>query len=135
MINQLLNAGKRLAQPFSLNQEKAYRQQLKTLKKLLLKAANTEYGRKYKFNDVLNAKFVYKEYKKQVPIADYSIMHEWWQKAYNGGENITWPGKIEYFALSSGTSEGSSKYIPVSQDMIKSITRASLRQIISIIMY
>lgn len=63
---------------------------------------------------------------------DYSAMHDWWQKAYNGGENITWPGKIEYFALSSGTSEGSSKYIPVSQDMLKSITRTSLRQIISI---
>ncbi len=132
MINQLLNAGKRLAQPFSLNQEKAYRQQLKTLKKLLTKAANTEYGRKYNFNEVLNAKFVYKEYKKQVPVTDYGTMHNWWQKAYNGKEDITWPGKIEYFALSSGTSEGSSKYIPVSQDMIKSITRASLRQVISI---
>lgn len=63
---------------------------------------------------------------------DYTIMHEWWQKAYNGAENITWPGKIEFFALSSGTSEGASKYIPVSQDMIKSITKASLRQVISI---
>ncbi len=132
IITQLLSAGKRLAQPFSLNQEKAYRQQLRTLKKLLLKAENTKYGKKFNFSNVLNSKFVYKEYQKNVSISEYSTMHDWWQKAYNGEENISWPGKIEYFALSSGTSEGSSKYIPVSHEMIKSITRASLRQVISI---
>ena len=60
IITQLLSAGKRLAQPFSLNQEKAYRQQLRTLKKLLLKAENTKYGKKFNFSNVLNSKFVYK---------------------------------------------------------------------------
>ncbi len=132
IIKQLVNAGKRLSQPFSLTQEKAYRQQLRTLKKLLSKAETTAYGKKYNFGKILLSKTVYRSYQQNVPLVDYSKMHDWWQKAYNGAENVTWPGKIEFFALSSGTSEGASKYIPVSQDMIKSITRASLRQIISI---
>ncbi len=132
LLSQIINTGRRLALPFILNQEKAYTQQLKTLRGLLNKAQDTEFGREHQFNNILSNKFLYKEFRNKVPIADYSKMHIWWQKAYNGDENVTWPGKIEYFALSSGTSEGASKYIPVSSDMIKSITRASLRQIISI---
>lgn len=132
ILKQIVNAGKRVALPFALNQEKAYRHQMRTLKKLLEKAENTEFGKTFGFKEIIDSKFLYKAYKQNVPLMDYSKMHEWWQKAYNGSENITWPGKIEYFALSSGTSEGASKYIPVSQDMLKSITRTSLRQIISI---
>lgn len=132
ILKQIVNAGRRITLPFTLNQDKAYRQQLRTLKKLLKKAEDTEYGIKHNFKNVLNSKTVYRSYKQLVPVMDYSKMHDWWQKAYNGSENVTWPGKIDFFALSSGTSEGSSKYIPVSEDMIKSITKASLRQIISI---
>src|SRR5690606_24653560 len=84
------------------------------------------------FSKILDSKFLYRSYKQGVNIKDYSDMHVWWQKSYKGVENVTWPGKIEHFALSSGTSEGSSKYIPISQDMLKSITKASIRQVISI---
>src|SRR6185369_8879703 len=93
---------------------------------------NTEYGKKYNFGKILSSKAVYRSYHQNVPIVDYSKMHDWWQKAYHGAEDVTWPGKIEFFALSSGTSEGASKYIPVSRDMIKSITKTSLRQVISV---
>jgi hypothetical protein len=132
ILKKIVNAGRRIALPFALNQDNAYRQQLRTLKKLLNKAERTEYGIAHHFTKVIKSKTVYRSYKQLVPIMDYSKMHDWWQKAYNGSENVTWPGKIDFFALSSGTSEGSSKYIPVSEDMIKSITKASLRQIISI---
>ena len=132
ILKQIVNAGRRIAIPFTFNQDKAYRHQMRTLKKLLQKAEHTAFGERYRFSEVLKSKFLYRSYKQHVPLMDYSAMHDWWQSAYNGGENVTWPGKIEYFALSSGTSEGASKYIPVSQDMLKSITKASIRQIISI---
>ncbi len=132
IMKQLVNAGKRLSHSFALTQAKAYRQQLRTLKKLLVKAETTDYGTKHNFSRILESKTIYRSFQQNVPIANYDSMHIWWQRAYNGIENVTWPGKIEFFALSSGTSEGASKYIPVSQDMIKSITKASLRQIISI---
>jgi hypothetical protein len=133
ILNQVFNTGKRLASPFSLNQKNALKQQTKTLKKLLTKAAETEYGKTYKFGEVVESKFTLRKYQQNVPISEYKTIHDWWQRAYNGEENITWPGKIEYFALSSGTSEGASKYIPVSDDMIKSITKAGLRQMVSLI--
>jgi hypothetical protein len=133
ILNQIFNTGKRLASPFSLNQKNALKQQTKTLKKLLTKAAETEYGKTYKFGEVVESKFTLRKYQQNVPISEYKTIHDWWQRAYNGEENITWPGKIEYFALSSGTSEGASKYIPVSDDMIKSITKAGLRQMVSLI--
>jgi hypothetical protein len=60
-------------------------------------------------------------------------MHAWWQKSYNGEENVAWPGKMQYFALSSGTSEGSSKYIPVSKEQLKAIMRASRRQLFAVV--
>ncbi len=37
--------------------------------------------------------------------------------------DVTWPGKIKYYALSSGTSEAASKYIPVTKDLLRSNTR------------
>ena len=35
-------------------------------------------------------------------------------------DDITWPGKIPYYALSSGTTSGATKYIPVSWEMVES---------------
>src|SRR5690606_21185021 len=56
---------------------------------------------------------------------------EWWHKLRTGGENITWPGKVKYFALSSGTSDSSSKHIPVTSDMIKAIKKMGFKQLYS----
>ena len=50
-------------------------------------------------------------------------------------EDICWPGKVKYFALSSGTSDSSSKHIPVTRDMIRSIRKVSFRQILSLAKY
>lgn len=33
------------------------------------------------------------------------IYNEWWHKTLEGQSDICWPGKIKYYALSSGTSE------------------------------
>ena len=57
---------------------------------------------------------------------------EWWQKAHEGEKNVAWPGRVKYFALSSGTSEAASKHIPVTKDMVKAIHRTSIRQILSL---
>jgi hypothetical protein len=39
---------------------------------------------------------------------------------------VTWPGRIPYLALSSGTTSGTTKYIPVSPEMLASNRRAAL---------
>lgn len=59
------------------------------------------------------------------------IFKNWWYKAVNGEANVCWPKKVKYFALSSGTSDAASKYIPVSGDMLRAIKRASKRLVMS----
>ena len=70
-----------------------------------------------------------KKFQELVPVHDYNkIYEEWWKKTLEGVPDVTWPGKIKYYALSSGTSDAASKYIPVTRDMcaaIRSIIYAS----------
>lgn len=117
----------------SIIRQRTKEKQNRTLRKLLSKAAETEFGKAHGFNKILSQKKCYETFAQKVPFGDYSHMLPWWTKAREGHENVTWPGKIHHFALSSGTSDGSSKYIPVSKEMLKSITRTSLRQIASIV--
>ncbi|TVQ16904.1 MAG: GH3 auxin-responsive promoter [Bacteroidetes bacterium] len=106
------------------------------LKKLLRRAANTAMGEKYGFNQILKSKNVVAEFQKRVPTYDYNkIFKEWWYRSLNGEAYVTWPGKVKYFALSSGTSEASSKYIPVTGDMLRAIKKTSIKQIFSLARY
>jgi hypothetical protein len=112
------------------------RQQLRVLKKLLKKARFTEFGQKYRFDDILLSKNVAKQFQEEVPVHDYNkIYEEWWKKTLEGIPDVAWPGKIKYYALSSGTSESASKYIPVTKDMLRSNQVNYLRQMISLIGY
>ncbi len=52
-----------------------------------------------------------------------------------GEAYVTCPVRVKYFALSSGTSEASSKYIPVTNDMLKAIKKTSIKQIFSLARY
>src|SRR5690606_4262839 len=79
---------------------------------------------------------IYKAFKSRVPVFTYNKMfREWISKSQNGEENVSWPGKVKYFALSSGTSESSSKHIPVTKDMLKSITNVGFKQLYSMVNY
>lgn len=116
-----------------------FKQQKKTLSKLLAKARYTEFGEKYSFEDILSSSLFgeprefYEQYKAHVPVYDYNrIYNEWWKRLLDGEKNVTWPGRVKYFALSSGTSEASSKYIPVTNAMSKAMQRTSIRQILSL---
>ena len=110
--------------------------QEKELKKLLKKASNTAFGKHYNFEDILKSDNILKNYKENVPIFDYNSMYKnWWFRALNGEEFVTWPGKVKYFALSSGTSEASSKFIPITSNMLRSIKKASIQQILAATKY
>jgi hypothetical protein len=52
-----------------------------------------------------------------------------------GKKNVTWPGKVNYFALSSGTSGAASKFIPVTDAMIKAIRKTGVRQLLTLSKY
>jgi hypothetical protein len=141
ILSNLLKKGIRLRESLEQEYSSPIDLQKQELKKLLLKAERTEIGKKYDFQRILkdfrngNQEF-YERYKSQVPIYDYDSIHaEFWQKLQEGKKNITWPGPVKYFALSSGTSGASSKYIPITKDMVKAIRRTGVRQILSLSKY
>jgi hypothetical protein len=116
--------------------------QRKTLQKLLKKAKNTEFGLKYNFESLVSFQGfkrkneLYEAFKSSVPIHDYEKMYsQWWSRTHKGYKNVTWPGKVKYFALSSGTSTASSKAIPVTKEMLKSIHKSSIAQIVALGQY
>ncbi len=112
------------------------RQQLRVLKKLLKKARFTEFGQRYRFDEILMQKDVAAAFQKNVPVHDYNKIYEqWWKKTLDGFPDVAWPGKIKYYALSSGTSEAASKYIPVTKEMLRSNSVNYMRQFLSVLGY
>jgi hypothetical protein len=108
-----------------------YDQQVKELKKLLTKAEFTAFGEHYGFSKLLNEANVVEAFQKTVHTHDYnSMFKKWWYRALNGEAFVCWPKRIKYFALSSGTSDSSSKYIPITPDMLKAIKKCNIRQLV-----
>ncbi|PJJ76714.1 GH3 auxin-responsive promoter [Thermoflavifilum aggregans] len=108
--------------------------QLQVLRRLLQKAQFTEFGTAYQFTRILLSPHWVKEYQNTVPIHSYNEMYRrWWHKCLEGCADVTWPGKVPYFALSSGTSESSSKHIPVTRDMLRNIRKVGMKQLYSMV--
>lgn len=141
IISTLLKKGIRLRESLDQEYSSPLDLQKTQLKKLLLRAEKTEIGKKYDFHGILTAfregnREFYERYKSQVPIYDYDSIHaEFWEKLLAGKPNITWPGAVKYFALSSGTSGAASKYLPITKSMVKAIRRTGVRQILSLSKY
>ena len=127
---------KSIAKALYLPVSDARSQQLHVLKKLLRKARFTQFGQKYKFDETLLSRHPGKSFQQLVPTYNYNkIYDDWWYKTLEGAPDVCWPGVIKYFALSSGTSDASSKYIPVTRDLIRSNTITSFRQLLSLARY
>ncbi|MFM8243967.1 MAG: GH3 auxin-responsive promoter family protein, partial [Crocinitomicaceae bacterium] len=103
--------------------------QKRVLTRLIRKAGFTELGFEYSFEKIIKplTGVSIKEFQENVPISSYEEFNEKWiKKLLEGKRDITWPGKIKHFALSSGTTGSPSKRIPVSKQMIRSFQLASL---------
>lgn len=122
--------------PVIFQTRNAAKVQRKELKKLLKKAASTAFGEHYGFHDMLKSRDPVAEFRQQVPMHDYDdIFRDWWYRTLNGEPYVCWPGKVKYFALSSGTSGAPSKQIPVTTAMLRAIKKTSVKQIFSLARY
>lgn len=106
--------------------------QRRTFRSLLQRAVDTAFGRHYHFADILASPDPIAQFKKVVPVVDYDGMHPWWERAEAGEADVTWPGVVKYFALSSGTSGAPSKHIPVTQALLRSTRATSVRQLLAL---
>ncbi|TVP48800.1 MAG: GH3 auxin-responsive promoter [Mongoliibacter sp.] len=96
---------------------------------LLDTAKKTSFGKYYEFESLLENEDPRKAFAETVPYHSYDELRErWWQRVIDGAPDITWPGKVEFFAVSSGTTS-SKKHIPVTDEMVKAIRKGGLQQI------
>lgn len=107
--------------------------QKEILNKLLETAKETQFGKHYNFEEILNSDNTQEAFRKEVPYFDYNSLHKnWWYKIHEGEEDVTWAGSPSYFALSSGTTGKTSKRIPVTDDMISAIRSSGIKQVTSL---
>ena len=127
-----INLPKTISKALGIPQKSPKRAQLRVLKKLLRRARYTAFGQQNKFEQILLSRHPGKAFQQNVPTYNYNkIYKEWWYQTLDGKEDICWPGKIKYFALSSGTSEAASKYIPVTKEMLKAFKRGGVKQLVA----
>ena len=116
-----------------LRRKDNYSKQVKTLRKLLAKAEFTAFGEHYHFTRLLSQPDPIPAFTSSIELHDYnSMFKKWWYRSLNGEAFVTWPERVKYFALSSGTSESSSKHIPVTKDTLRAIRKASIRQMMAL---
>lgn len=133
LLGNLIARSLRLRKQFTPPVAQPITYQKHVLKQLLEKAQYTAFGKHYGFHRILSQEVdLLQAFRKNIPAHTYDQMHrQWWHLLLEGKDNITWPGKVKYFALSSGTSESASKHIPVTKDMIKSIKKVGFKQLYS----
>ncbi|TRX60546.1 GH3 auxin-responsive promoter family protein [Fulvivirga sp. M361] len=121
LLGSLVKTSIELNQKLSFGGDTPSNLQKKQLKKLLEKAQNTAFGKYYDFTSLLDEQDLVKSFKERVPIFDYDDLNERWWSQQQQFPDITWPGKPDFFALSSGTTGKSSKRIPITADFLQSM--------------
>ena len=100
-----------------LASQRALAEQRRQLLRLVRKAERTRFGRDHRFAAIGDIA----DFQARVPLRRYEDMWEaYWQRDFPRLVDCTWPGTIPFFALTSGTSSGTTKYIPCSREMNRS---------------
>jgi hypothetical protein len=127
-LGHFIKTGIRLGATRSEPRVSPVMQQKKTLTSLLSEACDTAFGRHYNFRQILESPDPVRAFQERVPLHDYDRMYDqWWSRARQDEADVCWPGQIPWFALSSGTSNAASKYIPVTPDIIRTMKKVSRR--------
>ncbi|MBR5576331.1 MAG: GH3 auxin-responsive promoter family protein [Bacteroidaceae bacterium] len=96
-------------------QTQAEQLQMQVLGRLLQKAKSTEWGREHDFADV----HTYQQFANTSPVNTYEDLKHFIDRMRQGEADVLWPGKVRWYAKSSGTTNDKSKFIPVSKDGLK----------------
>ena len=80
-------------------------------------AKNTEYGRNHAFSAIKD----YESFAKNVPVNTYEELKGDIDRMRQGEQDVLWPGRVKWYAKSSGTTNDKSKFIPVSPEGLKHI--------------
>ena len=87
------------------------------LKRLVTEAKDTEYGRIHAFAAVRD----YENFVHHLPVNTYEELKDGIDRMRHGESSVLWPGRVKWYAKSSGTTNDKSKFIPVSPQGLKRI--------------
>lgn len=76
---------------------------------------NTLWGEQYGYGTITT----YEEFAARVPLSGYDTFRPYVERMLAGECDILWRGRVTHFAQSSGTSDGKSKYIPITSDSFR----------------
>ncbi len=107
-------AGARCRELAGLDPVETQRRQLMAL---LHAARKTRFGRDHRFDAIRTVA----DYQKAVPLRTYEdLWRDYLRGPYPIYRDLTWPGLVPYLALTSGTTQGATKYVPVTREMLAS---------------
>ena len=86
--------------------------QAEVLQSLTDKLKRTSYGEKYCKNGIRSAA----EYNELMPLVAYEDLYPYIARMMQGEEDLLWPGRVSWFAKSSGTTNDKSKFIPITDE-------------------
>lgn len=89
--------------------------QSRQLERLLSRVVRTDIGERY------NARCIrdYNDFCRSFPVVSYEDIRDDVMRMVMGEKDVLWPGRCRRFAQSSGTADGKSKYIPVTDDSLR----------------
>ena len=102
--------------------------QHQVLEHLLEEGRKTEYGR----NHLLNNTQTYDQYARNVPVNTYEELKGDIDRMRHGEDSVLWPGRVKWYAKSSGTTNDKSKFIPVSYDGLQHIHYQGGRDVVAL---
>ncbi len=133
LMTPVLRSGARLWAARRIRRQRRGRSQRETLRWLLYTARNTEYGLAWDFDGLLRQDDFYAAFRERTPVTDYERWVAWLGDqspvCEEGPQPLVdkaWPGRIDTFCLSSGTTSGRTKYVPYSPHMIAINRKAAL---------
>ena len=98
------------------------------LEHLVQTAKDTEYGRQHVFAAIKD----YEGFTGNVPVNTYEELKGDIDRMRQGERDVLWPGRVKWYAKSSGTTNDKSKFIPVSQEGLQKIHYAGGRDSVAI---
>lgn len=112
-----LLAKRRLAK---LTRMDAVATQEQTLRRLVSRAAQTRFGRDHDFAGIRSVA----DFQARVPVRPFEeLWADYWKAAWPILDDVSWPGRIPFFAMTSGTTTGRTKYIPITREIIRANER------------
>ena len=85
------------------------------LENLIFFGSDTRFGHEHHFHEIDG----YQKFRSLIPLQNYESLQPYISSMMEGKSDVLWPGAVNWYSKSSGTTGQKSKYIPVSKQNLK----------------